>query len=266
MTLRYLQANRPNPPARSLAFHAQITALLRGDVRCSSAFSCVGRANAFAYAYIRCDEAASDLVWSRMTCLAGTAADPLAVASADDLARCAIRRSGRASEKDAWDPDDGRAIAVVLESRGQLLGVAGLRRARSEAPFSADEWRDIQSRAGAAGWSAHFHVEREQVACELAAFDALGRSDGLMLMVDRPQKQIFWAYRHGGGVDWANEVEAIASPLLSAIEKVLAQRSARVCLDGPTKEREVEAVLVPERHAGLGHCVAVRVSEACIEK
>lgn len=257
MTLRYLQANRPNPPARSLHFHAEITALLRGDVHCSSAFSCVGRANAFAYAYIRRDEAANDLVFSRMICLA---AELRAGVTADDLARCAIRRSGATSEWDVWDPEDGRAIAIVLESRGQLLGVAGFRRAHGEIPFSADEWRDIQSRARVAGLSAHFHVEREQVACELAAFDALGRSDGLLLMIDRQENQIFWAYRRDGRVDWTRDVEPISAPLLSAIDGVPALGPGRVRLQGPGGWRDVEAVAVGAKYAALGQCVAVRIA------
>jgi hypothetical protein len=261
MTLRYLQTTAPTPPSRSLRFHAEIVKLLRGDVPCSSAFSCVGKADALAYAYIRGDEIDPHVVWSRLPRLSEARATRHAVGTADDLARCAIRGSGSPFARDAWHTGDGRAIAVVLEWRGELLGVAGLARAPREVPFSADEARDIQSQAGAAGIAARFHVVRELVDCEIAAFDALGSARGLLLMIDRAHHQIFWAHRHGGRVDWASDVEPIAAPLLSAIERVPTYGYARVSFDLPLVGREVHGAAIAPKYPRFDDCVAVRIAE-----
>jgi hypothetical protein len=236
--------------------------LLRGDVHCSSAFSCVGKDDALAYAYIRSDEIDQNVVWSRLPRLSEARARRHAVISADDLARCAIRGSGSPLARDAWHTGDGRAIAVVLEWRGELLGVAGLARAPGEVPFSADEGCDIQSRAVAAGITARFHVEREQVDCEIAAFDALGSARGLLLMIDRARHQIFWAYRHGGRVDWASDVETIAAPLLSAIERMpTIDACARISFALPPAGREVHGAAIAPKYPRFDDCVAVRIAE-----
>lgn len=265
MTLRYLQANPHEPPPRSLRFHTEVTKLLRGDARCSSTFTCVGKENALAYAYVRCEEGNRAVVWSRMSRLTGElpADEPMATA-----ARClALAAPSHGASAYAWAREpyrkdtDGRTISVILQSEGRLLGLAGLERGATEAPFSADECRAIQDRAAAASLSAHFHVEYERVACELAAFEALGRSDGLLLMIDRHRSEIFWAYRHHGYVDWAKEVDPIASPLLSAVEGFPERRFTPVRVECASLACDIEAAAIAHKYSDLGECIAVRISD-----
>jgi hypothetical protein len=80
-------------------------------------------------------------------------------------------------------------------------------------------------------------------------------------MIDRARHQIFWAYRHGGRVDWASDVEAIAAPLLSAIERMPTD-GARVSFDLPPAGPEVRGAAIGPKYPRFDDCVAVRIAEA----
>jgi DNA-binding CsgD family transcriptional regulator len=155
------------------------------------------------------------------------------------------------------------ALLLFLHEGGILFGLVGLERRANEALFDQDDKRALEELApfGVAG--ARAQLQYDELSREAAALRAMGKTSGLMYVVDRDKKCILWAADRERGVDWEEDVEPIEAQIVDAVEQSLAARARRDALPTPPRLPSGTIASVAEIHGepvfGGGRCAVVRV-------
>lgn len=174
-------------------------------------------------------------------------------------------RASLAYWKDTATDAFGDAILLFLHEGGVLFGLAGLERKAADVrgPFGEDDKRALESLAPFAVASARAQLQYDELSREAAALRALGKTSGVVYVVDRDRKRVVWAADRENGVDWNDDVVPIEEVLVEAAERSLAARARGDAIPTPPRLPHGTLVAVAKLDEdpvfGGARCAVVRV-------
>jgi DNA-binding CsgD family transcriptional regulator len=216
------QRFKATPPGAN-RFHLEITEELLCLAPSQFAFTCIGIENGAAFRYTKRAHGKSEPCIDRWgsTLLEAMASDmgPFGAGRRQrdidvDLRRFApalLRNTERRSS----------ALLLFLESADASYGVVGLERTCDEPEFSPSETERVRDCVEFITLAARLQVAQIGLACEVAVLRTLGHTDGLLLLVDRERRSIFWADRKECSLNWKRDVEPIGEAVLQAVDQQL---------------------------------------------
>jgi DNA-binding CsgD family transcriptional regulator len=155
------------------------------------------------------------------------------------------------------------AMLLFLHEGGILFGLAGLERRAGDGLFGDDDKRALEELAPFSVAGARAQLQYDELSREAAALRALGKTSGLVYVVDRDKKCVIWAADRERGIEWEEDVETIEAQLVDAVEQSLAARARKDALPTPPRLPSGTVASVAEIHGepvfGGGRCVVVRV-------
>jgi DNA-binding CsgD family transcriptional regulator len=260
-------------PGSSASFRHRMIDAMRGLVPAAGAFCFLGKEDATAYGSSTrlVDQEAKPVAPSNgMRLSSAFGFDPKSVVASPRRAYLSTELwpEGERVKLPYFQNCSGRdglvcAMLLFLHEGGILFGLAGLERRASDGAFGEDDKRALEDLAPFSVAGARAQLHYDELSREAAALRALGKTSGLLYVVDRDKKCVIWAADRERGIDWEEDVEPIEAQLVDAVEQSLAARARKDALPTPPRLPSGTVASVAEIRGepvfGGGRCVVVRV-------